>query len=116
MVGLSFSIKLVNKLGDAVMWGARRLQEERVIYRWILLKCMHVFLLGRVVHFQGRLYRFFGKFSLEVNPAGLISSFRMKFGVGLDSFRITSVDQCGIPLIRSLSDVFDRRIVTFRSC
>lgn len=52
---------------------------------WILLKCMHV-LLGRVVHFQGMLYPFFGKLSLEVVPTGFTSGFKVKFGVGLDSW------------------------------
>ena len=36
----------------------------------------------RVVHFQGRLCRIFGKFSLKVDPAGFTLGFRVKFGVG----------------------------------
>ena len=37
----------------------------------------------RVVHFQGRLCRIFGKFSLKVDPAGFTLGFRVKFWVGL---------------------------------
>ena len=76
-----FLFKLVFKLGDVVIWGARRLQEL-----WMDLnfqKCLQV-LLGRVVHFQGRFAESFGKFSLEVVPAGLTSGFRVKFGAGPD--------------------------------
>ncbi|KAL6191411.1 hypothetical protein ACLB2K_037802 [Fragaria x ananassa] len=36
------------------------------------------------VHFQGRFAESFGKFSLEVVPAGLTSDFRVKFEVGHD--------------------------------
>ena len=36
----------------------------------------------RVVHFQERLCRIFGKFSLKVDPAGFTLGFRVKFGVG----------------------------------
>ena len=75
-----FLFKLVFKLGDVVIWGARRLQELRMDLNF--QKCLQV-LLGRVVHFQGRLCRiFFGKLSLEVVPARLTPGFRVKFGVG----------------------------------
>ena len=40
----------------------------------------------RVVHFQGRFSRIFGKFSLEVDPAGFTTGFRLKSGVGLVSW------------------------------
>ncbi len=36
--------------------------------------------------FKGCYAEFFGKFSLEVVPAGLTPGFRVKFGVGLDNF------------------------------
>ncbi len=40
----------------------------------------------KVVHFQGRLCRIFGKFSLEVDSAGFTLGFSVKFRVGPDSW------------------------------
>ena len=48
-----FLFKLVIKLGDVVIWGARRLQEFMVGFKFS--DVFAVFFLGRVIHFQGRL-------------------------------------------------------------
>ena len=42
----------------------------------------------RVVHFQGRLCRIFGKFSLKVDPAGFTLGFKVKFRMGPVSFGV----------------------------
>ena len=51
---------------------------------WSMIIGVYLYLTGRVVNFQGRFAEFFGKFSLEVVPAGLTSGFRVKFAAGPD--------------------------------